>query len=200
MKKIVIAMMMVAAVSYGEVKVDWSAGAGFYFTADPFVGILGDATGDSTIAQLMYSTDNVKDDINTLGVGVDNDVVWGSVLLTENGTLGDFDDYAAFASYEERAFVGGWVYALIFQDNAIGANDWYFYTPMLALQDITGLTLAQVLSMNTDDINGNAIDSATGGGVSNPGLVAQVIPEPATMLLFGIGGFGAWLLRRRQQA
>lgn len=32
------------------------------------------------------------------------------------------------------------------------------------------------------------------------GQTWQAIPEPATVLLFGIGGMGAWLLRRRQQA
>jgi hypothetical protein len=28
----------------------------------------------------------------------------------------------------------------------------------------------------------------------------QAIPEPTTILLFGIGGMATWLLRRRQQA
>jgi len=32
------------------------------------------------------------------------------------------------------------------------------------------------------------------------GQTWQAIPEPTTVLLFGIGGMGAWLLRRRQQA
>jgi hypothetical protein len=53
--------------------------------------------------------------------------------------------------------------------------------------------------MNTDVVFGNAIDSATGDGVSNPGLVNQVdgvrvgqvvqaIPEPASALMIGLGG------------
>jgi hypothetical protein len=37
----------------------------------------------------------------------------------------------------------------------------------------------------------------------NPGGVAagdwQAVPEPATALLFGIGGFGAWLIRRNKK-
>ncbi|MEI8207117.1 MAG: PEP-CTERM sorting domain-containing protein [Kiritimatiellales bacterium] len=50
--------------------------------------------------------------------------------------------------------------------------------------------------------NGSALvvtDSATalGGGII-VGTYTQ-IPEPATVLLFGLGGFGAWLLRRNKQ-
>ena len=69
-------------------------------------------------------------------------------------------------------------------------NDWYYYTPMLSLVDITGATPAQGIQMNTDLTNGDPIN----GGLNN----AQVVPEPATFLLFGIGGMGAWLIRRNK--
>jgi hypothetical protein len=202
MKKLLVALVIgLATASYGSLELVWCASAGFYFTGDPAVGILGDATGDSTVAQLMYSPDGAKDAINTSGAGVDNDVAWDSVTLTENGVSGDWDDYACFGARSYRqAFTPGYVYALIFQDSGVQAGDWYYYTPMLALEDITGIMFPQVIEMNTDVVFGNAIDSATGDGVSNPGLVNQVdgirvgqvvqaIPEPASALMIGLGGF-----------
>jgi hypothetical protein len=200
MKKLLVMLMIsLATVSYGSVEVAWFGSMGFYFTADPAVGILGDATGNSTVAQLMYSPDNVKDSISTSGIGVDNDVVWDSITLTEGGVSGDQDDFAWFNSRIYRqAFTPGYVYALIFQDSGTEAGDWYYYTPMLTLKDISIPTPPQVLEMNTDLVWGNAIDSATGGGVSNAGLVGQVVgqvrqsiqvvPEPASVMMIGFGG------------
>ena len=91
--------MVFVAASYGIVNVNWSATAGFFWTVDPFEGILGDATGNSTRAQLMYSPDASKDDIELNGEGFDNDVIWDSLVITENGVSGDFDDYASFGDY-----------------------------------------------------------------------------------------------------
>jgi len=153
----------------------------------------------------MYSADGVQDagsmvagqGITTNGIGTGDDIYWARVTATENGIPGDFDDFAANGGYESRALVSGYFYAMVFQDNNIQGKDWYYYTPMVAITDVdlSALGTPQGLEMNTDLTGGNAIDAATKGG-----LVGQVIPEPATMLLFGIGGFGAWLLRRRQQA
>ena len=199
MKKLFVVLVIgIATASYGGVEVVWSSAAGFYFTGDPAVGILGDATGNSTVAQLMYSSDNVKDAINTSGMGVENDVVWDSVTLTEGGVSGDQDDFAYFGTRSyRRAFTSGYVYALIFQDSSVQAGDWYYYTPMVALEDVTGIMFPQTIEMNTDFTWGNAIDSATGDGVSNAGLVSQAgqvgqvvqaIPEPASALMIGFGG------------
>jgi hypothetical protein len=201
MKKLLVALVIgLAAASYGSLELVWCASAGFYFTGDPAIGILGDATGNSTVAQLMYSPDGVKDDITTSGTGVNNDVAWDSVTLTEDGVSGNWDDYAYFNARSYRgAFTSGYVYSLIFQDSGVQAGDWYYYTPMLALEDISGIMFPQIIEMNTDVVFGNAIDSATGGGVSNPGLVNQVdgvrvgqvvqaIPEPASALMIGLGG------------
>lgn len=198
MKKLIATMMVgFVAASYGSVNVNWTAGAGFYFNGTG-AGILGDGAGGSTIAQLMYSVDAIQDagnvatGINTSGLGVGNDVLWDSLIITENSVLGDFDEYASFPATQnyQQSFVSGYVYALIFQDSVIDANDWYFYTPMLALTDIVGATPPQGIQMNTDLINGNAIDSGA--------TVAQVVPEPATALLFGMGAMGAWLIRRNK--
>ena len=174
-------MMGLAVASYGEIDVSWRGSSGFFFNANPSVGILGDATGHSTVAQLIYSVDLYADAAGIGGVTTGDDVVWGTLTITENGTSGDFDDYAVFSSYESREFVAGYVYARIFQDSGIGVGDWYFYTPMLSLRDLAvPPDLSQSLEMNTDMANGNAIDSGP--------TVAQVVPEPAAIGLIGLGG------------
>lgn len=197
MKKVVllVAVMALISSSHAIIDVNWIASGGFYFNANPSVGILGDGTGNSTIAQLMYSPDNVKDNILTSMAGDVNDVIWDTVTITENGIIGDFDDFAFFLgneNYTNPTFTSGYVYALIFQDNNVQVNDWYAYTPLYALVDVGGVILTQSIELNTDTINGNAID------VNNGVSVAQVIPEPTTALLFGIGAMGAWLVRRNK--
>jgi hypothetical protein len=185
--------------AYGIVNVDWEASSGFFFNANPSIGILGEGTGNSTIAQLMYSPDNVKDGILTSKVGNVNDMIWATKTITEDGIGGGYDGYALFSeNYTTPTFTNGWVYALIFQDGNVQTGDWYFYTPMYALSDIAGPNPgpagnAQYIQMNTDSPlfdTGNAIDS----GINT----AQVVPEPTTVLLFSIGAIGAWIVRRKQ--
>lgn len=187
MKKIAVMMVIgLVATSYGSIKVNWSAGAGFYW--DPsFDALLG--TGQSTIAQLMYSPDATKDNITTSLVGDVNDIIFATYTITEGVNASAYADFSP-GLYSPGTFTAGYVYALIFQDNNVQVGDWYFYTPMLALEDITGATPAQSLQMNTDLINGDAINAGA--------TVAQVIPEPTTALLFGIGAMGAWLVRRNK--
>ncbi|MBI9020798.1 MAG: PEP-CTERM sorting domain-containing protein [Verrucomicrobia bacterium] len=48
------------------------------------------------------------------------------------------------------------------------------------------------------DNNSFSINSADAAS-NNPYLNVAAVPEPATVLLFGLGGFGAWLLRRNSQ-
>jgi hypothetical protein len=201
MKKVVMMVMMaLVATSYGIVNVNWMASGGFYFTADPNTGILGaDDSGLSTIAQLIYSPDQVRDD---LWAGAVNDVVIENYTITADGS--SFAGYALFPTAQnyQAAFGAGWVYAMIYQDDTPVSGESYYYTPMLALENIEGETSPQFIQMNQDlnfgdAIDGNLLDPTT-NDAANFGTWA--IPEPTTMLLFGIGGMGAWLLRRRQQA
>jgi hypothetical protein len=176
-------LMGLAVASYGDVKMTWVASGGFFFSATPEVGILGDATGNSTFAQLIYSVDLYADVAGVGGVATGDDVVWDTANILEDGVANDsefYDSYALFDDYYSRTFASGYVYARIFQDNNIGVGDWYFYTPMLALQDITGINPSQSLQMNADTTYGDAIDSGS--------TVAQVVPEPAAIGLIGLGG------------
>jgi hypothetical protein len=195
MKKVLLVILMgIVATSYGAVDIIWLATGGFYFNATPGVGILGSGTGNSTIAQLIYSLDGNVDDALVGGGVSGDDVIWASLTITEDGINNDgtqFDSYAWFGIQNyTQAYVAGNFYARIFQDNSVGAGDWYFYTPMLTVANIVIPTPSQTLQMNTDVLNGNAIDVGA--------TTAQVVPEPATALLFGIGGMGAWMIRRNK--
>lgn len=188
MKKIVVSTIMlitIASSCYATIQVSWTAGAGFYW--DPTLdGLL--APGGSTIAQLMYSPDATKDDITISKIGDVNDVILATYNITEGVNSSIYADFGA--GLFEDVFAAGYAYALIFQDNVVEAGDWYFYTPMLALEDVAVGGITQDIQMNTDLINGNAINTGA--------TVAQVIPEPATALLFGMGAMGAWLIRRNK--
>ncbi|MEI8206099.1 MAG: PEP-CTERM sorting domain-containing protein [Kiritimatiellales bacterium] len=181
-KTLMLLMGLVVVSSYGNVSISWDAAAGFFFNGTPGVGILGDATGHSTVAQLIYSVDLYADAAGVGGAVTGDDLVWAAITITEDGIANDaakFDSYAMFLGDYEQGFVSGYVYARIFQDSDIGVGDWYFYTPMLTLLDRID-SPAQSLEMNTDMDNGNPIDSGP--------TVAQVVPEPAAIGLIGLGG------------
>jgi hypothetical protein len=195
MKKILMAMIMIAfaVASYGNVQVNWTASGGFYW--DPsYDALLG--SGESTYAQLMYSPDAVKDNIGLDKAGVDNDVIWDSILLTEGGNTSVWGDFLAI-NYQQETTVG-YVYALIFQDSNVQAGDWYFHSDILELVDVGGITLPQTLQMNTDTVNGDAIN--TPDQLTSAAGAYQVVPEPATFLLVGMGGLVSFLVRRLRTA
>jgi hypothetical protein len=135
--------------------------------------------------QLIYSLDgNVNDALVGGGVSGD-DLSWTSYTITEGVNSSEWADFSA-PTYN-TTYSSGYVYARIFQDSIIDDGDWYYYSTPLLLQDSTA---PQTIQMNTDLVNGNAIDFGSN--------VAQVVPEPATFLLFGMGAMGAWLVRRNK--
>ncbi|MEI7851279.1 MAG: choice-of-anchor Q domain-containing protein [Kiritimatiellales bacterium] len=150
--------------SNGIVHIGWSAMAGFYFSADPNTGILAPVgSGKSTIAQLMYSPDNVKDSILAGSkAGAVNDVVWDTIVVT--------NEWADFSRSTKRAWTNGYAYALIFQDNNVQSGDWYYSTPLLTLTNIPPDTFPQLIDMNTDPIYGDPINGSYGRQV-----VAQIV-------------------------
>lgn len=188
----IIALFSIALLAKGNINIDWSAAAGFFFNADPSIGILGDGTGNATVAYLVYSTDQAVGPFDPSGTFLDGDIVLQSVAVTEDGIANDdvlYDSYAWFVGQNYTAtYTAGYVYGLILQDNVYNMGDWYYYTVPVWIEDITGITPPQHLEMNTDLLNGNAIDFGP--------TVSQVIPEPATLGLFGLGALGAWVLRR----
>ena len=194
MKKIVMSMIVSSLVvaAYGNIQVAWDAAGGFYWDANGTSTYTPGNTfltaGGTTTAQLMFSPDATRDSIGLNGLGSVNDTLLASFSVSAPDGYAYFDAGLATATY-----TAGYAYALIFQKSAHTAGDWYYYTPMITLADITGSALPQTIEMNTDLANGNAVGK-NGLGVDS----AQVVPEPATFLLFGIGGMGAWLIRRNK--
>jgi hypothetical protein len=180
----------------GIVSVDWSASVGFYFSADPGAGILGpNGSGKSTIVQLMYSPDDVKDDILPSGAGAVNDVVWDATIITENGD--GITEWAQMLSRVStvRAWTNGYVYGLIFQDDNVEPGDWYFFSsPLLALEKKQVEDAPQDLEINTPDavtyFTGDPID----GGPNN----AQVID--GALLTVNNGSGSGWYTNGQQVA
>jgi hypothetical protein len=190
-KNILICMLLAGACVQADVSVDWAASSGFYFNFDANSGILGAGTGNSTLAQLVYSLSGDVDRAWIGGgfeVGGDN-IVWDSVVLTEGSNTSEWADFLN-RNYTQ-SFVFGYVYARIFQNSSVNLNNWYYYTTPIALSDVVFPNAPQSIEMNTDFVNGNAIDFGSN--------VAQVIPEPATALLFILGSMGAWLVRRNNK-
>jgi hypothetical protein len=173
----------------GVANVNWAASAGFYFSADSGTGILGpNGSGKATIAQLMYSPDNTKDSILSSRAGSVNDVVWDTMTITENGD--GITEWAVFADSTVRAFTNGYVYTLIFQDNNVQAGDWYYSTPLLALEQTATNAAPQSIEMNTDTVYGDAIDGPNG---------AQVVEETVTYTLTVNSGAGGGSYTNSQQ-
>jgi len=189
--------MLVSACA--DVNVDWVANAGFIWTAGD-VSLLGDASGNSCLVQLIWSSDSTIGvaDANTANYVTGNDVFLASFVFTENGVPGDFDDYAYWSSpqnYNDSGSNpdGGYIYGRIFQDNSIGVGDWYYDGVIVAATDWDPtkepLDPPQAYEFNRDLVNGDYIDGTYGG---------EVVPEPTTWALFALGAVVVGLRRRRK--
>ena len=89
---------------------------------------------------------------------------------------------------------GGYFYARIFQDDTIDAADWFYNGAIVSASNLDPSKqppdTAQAYDINRDGVNGDAIDDSTYG--------MQVVPEPATMALFGLGLAVLGLRKRRK--
>jgi len=124
----------------------WTASAGFYWSANPGEGILGDGTGNSTLAQLIWSADNVADYANAYNLHfVSGDDVWlADLIITENGIPGDEDDYAYFTApiFDDGGAIGTGRYFRVREDDTIlGTNAAGARLFSAAAIDLYGMTL-----------------------------------------------------------
>lgn len=205
-KALLVALIGLAATSHAEIDVLWNSAFGCYFSpigtpGAAGLGILGpDGSGNSTVAQLVSTGANGTRDWAGLGLTnfwmdsaatvTGDDVVLQSIIISENGLVdGDInlDTYGYFRTQHYSAeFAAGSVYARIFQDAAPEQGDWYRFSEVITLEDITGIGFPQDIDLSNNNwvsINTDAVDPPL-GSIGN----AQVVPEPATALSLLLGG------------
>ncbi len=184
-----------AVTAHANVYVAWQADAGFFFDVNANVGILGN--GESAVAQLIWSADNVADaaDANTANYVTGDDVWLADFTLTNNGGL--FEDYALFGFQTTddggAQPAGGYIYGRIFESTTPEADGWYYAGEVVAADDLNPAgappDTPQQYNLNRDSVNGDAIDGGFG---------AQVVPEPASIALMLLGAAIVGVRRRRR--
>ena len=213
MKKFLMALAVLAvatSVATAGVGIQWGTYyAGYEHTVTPpLTGGTGALLDNySVIWQLIYAgADNIANPIDStdLGTGAPgiaddygvsgDDVVWAQRIIAQGGgAAGDgttWDNWLALQSgsivYEDLSWnTAGFVYQRVFEGNPLVSGvTWYYQTEPLAL--------------NTGYAGGGQppqdffLDTPTEGFQPN-----QIIPEPATMSLLGLGALVMAIRRRR---
>lgn len=198
-KKILILMMVLGFVlsSHATTWIDWGAAFGFNDISGVTdnIGLLGDATGNKTIVQLIYSVDSVADyvDPGAAGYVSGDDSVLQQFVLTENGVSGDYDDFAFFTStYSNASFSAGYFYGRIFQDDTVALGEKYYDGAVIALVNYDALVVPPMTQQTYE--MGNVF---TGDGTE----LNKVVPEPSTfaMVAFGVAAISGRVLRKRKK-
>ena len=219
MKKSTLALLVLLCLAFtfsaqADYQVNWGAtDGGFYFDAFPLNGdgILGRGTGNSTIAQLIWSPDAIADDVNSW-LSSDftdpSEVLLDEAIITENGVIEDPANEDAYAQFGPQVYTvdgsysTGYLYARIFQqaygdpldrENMIVHNgDWYF------IGEIIPVSAAMSGSPYDYELNskqfGDAIDAEP---FYEEYEVRQIVPEPGSFALFALGAVLVHLVRRK---
>lgn len=201
MKKLVLGFCVTMVIAFGS---QASATSMLYF--EPFVSPL--YIGDSVDVNVVISGLGADDDVGAFDFNVvfdDTVLAFDSYSLMENlgqNISSDFFDFSADAYDGSRGDLGGgtvnlfelsWLSDLSFQDDSFA----------LATLSFTGIGVGTSLltfepdSINISDAWGEAIFPVPGFGVAQVNPV-EPVPEPATIILFGIGITGLIGLRSRR--
>ena len=212
MKKFILAMMVLvaaASVASAGVAILWStANWGETTGGDPI------AQNNDVLWQLIYAGPNnmiesisgggAADPMNNyLAVGSD-DVVWANRVIPMGGGVAadgtDWDEWVIFQGgvvvFQDIAWnTAGFVYQRVFQSAAPVTGTLYWETALLEL-NTAWAPPATGQSFYVDSDN-PAVDGSYSTGPFVAGGVANVIPEPATMSLLGLGALVMAIRRRR---
>lgn len=191
---LVVALISLMAVSANAgLYIAWQAAYGFHLNGNEAQGLLGPASsGLSTIVQLIFSTDvtaDIVDPNNAAGHYVSGNDTWlAEITITEG--VGGIDEWAYFSAQSyEGAYSAGYFFGRIFQDTTPALGEYYYNGSVTLAEDRTVPPAApQLCELNT-------IFTGAGNNVN-----IEIIPEPGTLALFGIGllTIAAGRARRRQ--
>lgn len=195
---VLLTVFLLAGIATADVYVAWSAQGGFYWQSDENTGLL-DTTGGTTLAQLVWSPDDQVSDANfaVTDYVTDGEVVLANYTVQDGVAPVSNDGYGWWATdivvNDGGANPdGGFIYARLFQDADVNNGDWYYAGPVISAvdADFTGETppTPQSYNMNRGSL-GDPVDGPNG---------AQVVPEPSTFALFGLGAIIVGLRRRKK--
>ena len=183
-----VVLMIVAAAQAGLV--DWTSD--LYFSAPAtgvangtLVGLYQDVNGDNTLtwntalSQMFVNTDGaVVGGLN----GMDNDIFLGfSTMVVPFGTTLSLNSQSLNLDNNIQ------IYTVLFNATSLTVASFGAVDDAATFNSGSVVAPDQPLGYN---IGSNVANGAMGG--------VSVIPEPATFLLFGMGGVGAWLVRRNK--
>jgi len=176
MKCVLVTLLIGACSAYSDLTWDCLDLAAKGASNTWFVQMFQDVNGDSSLGTIRFALTTGE---AAQGTGYADDILLTSYttsLLTAKDVTSFSKNYTSWP-----AITSNNVYTVIFNSSGIGSANtaWVVDTSVKTITSISPQTYAL-------------------GSGSSYGFQAMV-PEPTTFLLFGIGGMGAFLLRRKQQ-
>jgi hypothetical protein len=190
MKKIIMAIMLVMLMltSAQSAQITWGNDPEIYDWSGS--GNLVLETYTSYIVKLYKSVDSTINFGITGGIATNTaDDVWTGYAFNWNsgGLDGLGADVISFSDTTWGINAADKIYSVIFNNSSVANQTGSGY---FAIIDNT-LATASYPAGNMNYNPGGVV-----GGLQGSGGDWQAVPEPATALLFGIGGMGAWMVRR----